>query len=412
MKKIRLKVKTESPLLIKANNDESNLVETMEYIPGSQIWGKLAQYFLADDFYEEIFLSGDVKFNNLYKSASKPVPLSAFSCKYYDGFAGDSGEKHGVYDLLLDRVRLYQNQINREGISSHCTKEIKQNDKVLGSRIQGKSCDSVLKSFSGFYTKKDNNYQEVTIDKKRIEKTALNTKNQTAKEGSLYVLETINSGQEFSGLIEINNDKQEISDKLIELLKDLDSEYFGSAKTRGHGKVSLDFEVVDASWDSLRAKQEQRFEKIKQSFAKTKDNNYFILTLDAAAILYDRFLQGKKYIEISDICNSVYLSEAEAEELKKFSLLTKVDEADNKLFFANSDSVYGWNSVMRLPKPIQPALTKGSVFIYETKEEIDKAVLLDALTKVELQGVGAKRNQGYGSLTINDRFHYDKAKKG
>jgi len=67
---------------------------------------------------------------------------------------------------------------------------------------------------------------------------------------------------------------------------------------------------------------------------------------------------------------------------------------------------------MRLPKPIQPALTKGSVFIYETKEEIDKAVLLDALTKVELQGVGAKRNQGYGSLTINDRFHYDKAKKG
>ncbi|MGM0369556.1 MAG: RAMP superfamily CRISPR-associated protein [Bacillota bacterium] len=435
MQQLKVSITTESPLVIKASHNESNLISTLNYIPGSQLRGTLASRFGAEKKeFADLFLSNQVRFNNLYPEGSKPIPLSAFSCKYYAGFRNkdnpeyDSqglGLNHGVYDKLVEKIRLTKGSLEEEAAVKYCKKELgaEANDEVLGlgsDNSEVEECDSFLKGYSGFYkleeVKGNLCYQTVSIAKSKIERTAIDDKTNSARQGSLYILETIDEGQQFVGTIDILNDNSEVISRLKKLISKSNTAYFGTGKSRGHGQVKL--EVLDDEQYSNQSKlsQQQKFAKIQDAINVSEGQTFFSLTLNSDTIIYNDLLQGKKDLNVEDILNySDYLTSEEQKEVAKFKMVKEQAGSktkDSKIYFAWLTPIYGWNSLTRLPKAVEPALAKGSVFCYQTEEEINENLLLEAFEKIEANGLGERRNEGYGQVVINDRFHWHKIKGG
>ncbi|MGM0502400.1 MAG: RAMP superfamily CRISPR-associated protein [Bacillota bacterium] len=439
MQQLKVEITTKAPLVIKNSHNEANLISTLDYIPGSQLRGKLAGRLTDKEQFADLILSSQVRFNNLYPEGGKPIPLSAFSCKYYSGFRNegvvdkaDDGLQHGVYDKLLEKVLLANGAIDEDDTVKYCDKELgpEAGDDVLGlgnyNHEKEQECDSFLKGYSGFYKLKYEKgqpyYETVTVDKSKIERTAINAKTNAAEQGSLYILETIDAGQKFAGTIDVLNDDPQLIDKLKELINQQTTAYFGTGKSRGHGKVGIEVEEVDTAEQNLE--QQQKFSELQQRVAdngQQANDKFFSLTLNSDTIVYNDFLQGKKQITIEDILRYAdYLTDAEKEEINKFKAVEaakdKKAEGDNqatsKVYFAWVNSVYGWNGLTNLPKVVEPALAKGSVFCYQTQSSVNENELLSALEKIEKWGLGERRNEGYGQVSINDRFHWDQLKEG
>ncbi|MBI5187365.1 MAG: hypothetical protein HZA01_16790 [Nitrospinae bacterium] len=70
--------------------------------------------------------------------------------------------------------------------------------------------------------------------------------------------------------------------------------------------------------------------------------------------------------------------------------------------------VSGWNQAWSLPKRDELALAKGSVFLFESSENLQAAEinqLIKELSLLETRGVGSRRNEGFGKVMICDPFH-------
>src|SRR5713226_2311354 len=83
-----------SPVCLAAAVPAGNLTRTLDYIPGSTVRGALAALYLesgkpVDTTFEQLFLSGEVTYGNLYLNGAAPWPLSARSCKHEPGFLRD-----------------------------------------------------------------------------------------------------------------------------------------------------------------------------------------------------------------------------------------------------------------------------------------------------------------------------------
>jgi CRISPR-associated protein Csx10 len=60
-----------------------------------------------------------------------------------------------------------------------------------------------------------------------------------------------------------------------------------------------------------------------------------------------------------------------------------------------------------LPKPLLPAIARGSVFTYSADRQ-DRDTVLAWLQQLEQNGVGERLQEGYGQIEVNSPFHTDK----
>jgi len=77
--------------------------------------------------------------------------------------------------------------------------------------------------------------------------------------------------------------------------------------------------------------------------------------------------------------------------------------------FASSHQIGGWSSAWCMPKPIAPAIAAGSVFLYHVPGgNFDLArIVLKRLAVLEREGVGQRREEGYGWLQVCTPFHLE-----
>lgn len=407
MLKFNIKLSAEQPLLIKDNRGTSNLMRTLDYIPGSQVRGKIASWLNdQEDVFQDIIFSDKVRFNNFYINGAQIIPLSAWSCKYYPGFFENEGQNHGVFDILLNKIRN-----SEKNIIANCKKNIKNSQDLLIDDEKDISCGAVLKQFDGYYLKENDKYKKVSVEKDIIEKTAINNKSNNAEIGSLYLHEIIEPNQVFVGTITVMDDNTNIKEKIKNVLENKSYAYFGSANSRGNGKMKIEItEINDYSFDKCKQEIEQKHKKLNKQIMKKDETEYFIITLNSDAIIHDELLNYKKQIDITDlIYYTPYLTDKEISELNKF----KLSEKDNEqIFFAETTSVFGWNGLNNLPKPVQKGIKKGSTFVYSSQNKINRKILLKGLTRISQFGVGVRKNEGYGSVRINDDFHIENIKEG
>lgn len=378
---------------------------TLKYVPGAALLGGLAWAHTAlrndQGEFDAFFMGPASSFGDLYPSCFMhedlagdtepvyPLPLTARSCKRSGGFRMDQDNPtdeppHGVFDALIPCALF--------ALSG-------QNKAVALSPLKAcPVCGEPLEGIGGFY-RRDRDDKEV-IGRAEVvtglrTHTGINRATGAVQQGIMYSRETIGPGATFWGQVSVPDKQAEPFCQFVEQANESSLLRLGNNRTRGYGRVTL---LVTPggepdSTDSLR-KRIQAFDAQLRKAARATDIEtphqlYLPLTLGSDAIVFDHLLRHQAAIAPDYLSHNWRITGAE-------------------LIVQNSSTrrIMGWNDLYRLPKPDQMAITKGSVFLIGLTEAPDDG-LWETLLRMQNEGIGARRREGFGRLRVASPFHWE-----
>ncbi len=412
--KARLIVSSESPLNFRVSRSTASF-ETLKYIPGTALLGAFAAAYrkTRDDETEftRFFLSGEICFGNVYpanfqadefsntdlqdnEQPIRPIPNTARSCKRFSGFRfkvdeGDQ-DRHGVMDSLIDwGLFALSRQTKVDILNPHRN--------CAYADAQGE-CSELLDAFSGFYRRGDDITKIGKSEAKTrlLTRTGISRETGTVQEGILYNREVLNEGQSFWGTMSFADESlyDEFYD-FAECVAEMGILRIGNNLTRGLGKLGVPqiekFNTGDIESFKKRALAfDQKFRDESQAHAVDLPHQfYFPITLQSDAILLDQQLRYQMALD-GDYLHRVW------------------DLADVKLIYQNSGQrrVIGWNALFGLPKAAEWAISMGSVFLFGYDGKTDDC-FYEKLYDIEQMGIGKRRSEGFGEVTVADAFHWE-----
>ena len=410
--KARLIVLSASPLNFRVSRSTASF-ETLKYIPGTALSGAFAAAHLKtrDDKNEfmRFFLSGEICFGNLYpanfnefsdtdlkdnEQPVKPIPNTARSCKRFNGFRFKADERnkerHGVLDSLIYwGLFALGGQTKVEILESHknCTY----------SDDHGK-CGELLDTFSGFYRRGEDVAEigQSEVKTRLLTRTGISRETGTVQEGILYNREVLNEGQWFWGTMSFADES--LHDDFYDFAEDVGDKGIlrvGNNLTRGLGKLGVpqiqDFRTDDMASIKKRAGTfSEKFHTEAQRYGIDLQHEfYFPITLQSDAILLDHQLRYKMALD-QDYLLSVWNLE------------------DIALIYQNAGQrrVIGWNALFGMPKAAEWAISMGSVFLFGYNGTPDDR-FYEKLYDIEQKGIGKRRSEGFGQVTVADAFHWE-----
>jgi CRISPR-associated protein Csx10 len=419
MGRIKVKAKALSSIFLGEKRPYGFFLESLHYLPGSVLMGKIAEILLTEcrkkeyksdhkscpekdncNFFK-IFMEDDVVFSNLYPSKGwmlpKPFLQTVVTCKKNPGFISEyskekdknphTTEKHGVFDTLISQIAY--DEIGKLVISwqAKCSK-----------------CGDRVEPIGGFYfvnnlEKKD--YEQVKVKKDRIMKTAINRKREIAEDEMLYSIEAIRDETIFVGEIIFEDSK----DRIVKgIFKEILSSRVGGAISRGYGEVGIEIQENSIQKDLSLEKRVKSFNnKLKEywdvyiPFAINKkpypQETYFTIDLQSDAIQQSSF----------GIPSPIITPETLKDTLKNFGF-SDIPEIELVRAFSLPRFVSGWSEAWKLPKDVSLATKAGSVFVFKTPD-FDR--LIEPLEALEEYGLGERTKEGYGRVLICDPFHLE-----
>jgi hypothetical protein len=70
------------------------------------------------------------------------------------------------------------------------------------------------------------------------------------------------------------------------------------------------------------------------------------------------------------------------------------------------ERVRGWNAALGLPRQDEWAVARGSVYAYVFEgDKESRESLLDRLERLQGNGLGLRRSEGFGDVVVSDEFH-------
>ena len=407
-------VSSESPLNLRVTRSTSSF-ETLKYISGTTLLGAFAaahRKIGGDEVqFERFFLSGAVRFGNLYpanfqqqgefsntdlqddEQPVKPIPKTARSCKRFSGFrfkaeAGNK-EQHGVMDSLIHwGLFAMSGQTKIEILDAH--KNCIYVDK------HGK-CDELLDAFSGFYRHgQDIAHIGKSETKTRLlTRTGISRETGTVQEGILYNREVINEGQWFWGTMFFVDES--VCHDFYDFAEDVGVKgmlRIGNNLTRGLGKLGvpqieeLNLEDPEALKKRAEAFNEKFHADAEMYGVDVPHQFYFPITLQSDAILVDPWLRYQTTLHENYLHHVWNLP-------------------NTALVYQNASQrhIAGWNSLFGLPKAAERAISMGSVFLFGYDGTLDHGFYQN-LYNIEEKGIGKRQSEGFGQVTVSDTFHW------
>ncbi len=437
MKYLYLEMRAEEPLAIRADH-AANGAKTTKLLTGSAVLGSLAalhrqRYSEQRTDFTDLFLKDQVYFPQLLPasySVSKrwlkpfldknrffmpvlPVPRTAQSCKRFGGFykldqeGFNVPERHGVRDTLLDWAAFYLLQQKGSIPAEKCIVPL-EGEKQRKKQCYYKGCEESLDHFTGYYRRHrgDSKLRTAMEVKSSLElHTGINREQGTVEDGILYSREVIARDSLFSGIIKVPD---HLEGQLLQFHDE--RTYIGTGRTRGLGKVRIVVSRTDDSdYGLMYGEQEQALKSFKERLnkfddtlrkvcnayeAETRAAFYFALTLHAPAILFDDYLRYRGSIDAAT------LAELTGIEPKTFELLYQN---------AGVQRIAGWNELWGTPRQQDYAIETGSVFLFSSQQKLDDDdQLLQALYRLEEEGIGQRRAEGFGRVCVSDPFHLER----
>jgi CRISPR-associated protein Csx10 len=388
MIELELTLRTEAPLVLRANRTSTQFTPTLTYIPGVTLRGALALDYLRqggqpnDELFRRIFLSGAVSFGPLFPSANggsgRPLPLSAVACKRY-------GAKHSksVGDSLL---RLELADILQS------LKPVRDWETCPDCQARNpNSPPNKRDRLTGYYLEQDE-FATVKPAVRMLTGVGMSRATGTAAQGILFSMEGIEEDQCFKGRVHFYGEE---AGGLAEQLKGLAPEEsilrLGAARSRGQGRVRVvGWRDVNQAGPSLAERWDALNEVVRRLWAKydaEPEGEYFTLTLESPLILQDGCLRPLR---------------PDGLVAASFGLPAGVER---RRVMLNEVLLQGWNAAWRLPKRDTPAFGIGSVFLFRVPAGRRDGVL-SRLAEIERTGLGEQRNAGFGWVRVCDPFHY------
>jgi len=375
-------IKTDITLKEKAifskNLSPGNMYYTFDYIPGSVLWGMFASLFPKSDMqkFYETFFQDKVIFTNLYPFIevdilALPLPLSTFGCKYRPGYIEKEviSEKHKFYDYLLDV-----------------------------SKIEDKCqyCRSKKTNFTnGFYYKKGNTYYSYKSEKTIDMHNHIDDESQSTKTNDgLYSYEVLTKGQKFTGYLLLRGEWDEFKEiqKLIYSIKNDGKVSIGKGRNNGYGLSIIDFAIGE----SYKLDNNKRL-YLNDKLDLYENGHKFTFTFISDSFLLNKYGNYFTYVDEVILCDILNLnynfnSNFKPENFKLIRSFCRTRETD------------GFNMKHNLPKNKMIGLQKGSSFYFEYTGSNCKK-LAERLLEIERNGVGTRKNEGYGQIIINLPYH-------
>ncbi len=359
MKAITFLLHTKQPILLTSLQGDPNSDVSFAYIPGSVIRGVLISRYIQrhnigrnDDILNDeqfpdvgrLFFNGETRFLNGYlyskqkEKRTLPVPLSWLKKK------GDdiSKSKFDLQEML-----------------------------IYDFSCQQPDDDSYKSLDAGFCIVKDKDillYQEkrrINIHNMRNRKKGRGIDG----DGAVFRYDALDVGQVFQCIILCNNDDD------VEEIKSLlqpENLWLGGSISAGYGQVEIkDIQECD-DWCEVGIEPDDRdFEN---------EENLIRITLLSDLILRDEYgnyvLTPPKQI---------------FEELLEVKLCLKSS-------FIGNHIVGGFNKKWGLPLPQIPALSAGSVFVFECDRD---DINIDKIRHLKERGIGERRVDGFGRVAVN-----------
>lgn len=396
---------SEGPLSFRAGRD-TNTTTTLDYIPGSALFGGLAttHSLLRQDAaeFDTFFMDKDTVFSNLYPAdfnndttggalagdddPVSPFPTTASTCKRFGGFKFDAKDDphHGVWDNLIAWT-LFELSGGK-------------NINALKALKDCPVCKNPMDRFTGYYRMPANNAAGTSATKKALRtRTGINRSTGTVEHSILYNREIIQA-KHFWGTISIPDHQAQVFEDFVDDINEKGMLRLGNNRTRGFGKVTLQLNTMDGL---------QALTTAHSISERIKDFNTE-LQLQAQGQNID--LPHQCYIPITLTSDAIIL-----DHLLRYQTAITPGYLEGIWGLSNMDLVYhnsgthqamSWNNLLGLPKADEIAINKGSVFLLGTQKTLDDNAL-QTLSQMQSAGIGTRQREGYGQIYIANPFHWE-----
>ncbi|GIV96501.1 MAG: CRISPR-associated RAMP protein Csx10 [Herpetosiphonaceae bacterium] len=376
----RIIIEAHSPLTFPERKPGEQFERSLSYIPGAVLWGALGAYLQETP---RARFSSALPIRN-GDSWCRVLPSTAMSCKNNGGFRADGYD--GVFDTLIDRACC--EVLEPAGITydPHCPICLKRAD-----------------IWSGYYARTtDGTLHRRNVNYRILTRVAVDRRRGTAAEGQLYSPIVISEVNTFtSGDASVVETTRflgwawNLDDTELQALQNITA--IGARTSSGLGRVRIWGEPDNEKSSLLQRLQafNRRFAERWQLIELLKPQRsldwepgrwrVFSVGLQSPAILYEAGWQP------TFTFSSAQLREATGLE----AVLVRAQ--------AGSQIAGGWNIRWNRPKPTALAATAGSVYLFRTTAS--EEAIVEALARLEEQGIGQRRAEGYGIVRCCDEFH-------
>ena len=354
---VEVKVEISTPrsaLILGAGQQAGNLIRTQEYIAGTRLRGALGWAFFGtrparDEWARRLFFSSECRFENCYPvqdgDVHYPTPLSVLTCKVKPGFSGDmmikDGARHHAQDALLQTPA----------------------DKC-------RQCGAPLERLGGYCSA--NFHWMEKPGTRRDTRTALD-ENQRAKTGALFTTEALDPGESvrLQGKIVMPGD----------LWSRLESALGGRdvCLTFGRGAAPAEVTFTVCEHDAMPTWHDHV--PFEERWAEGSSDREFTVTLISDALLADDAFNPMLTMALP-VCG--------VEPVRAVQGLRQVS---------------GWNAMWNLPTEARWALSAGSAYLFRIEQEDQIQEVRSKLKDLENEGIGLRRNEGFGRLLVNLPLH-------
>lgn len=390
MKRLRLELQLLAPTCISERPAvPGQIATTLSHVSGAVVRAGLAARWLAgrsvadlDDAgwstFSQLFLDGQMRYDAGLPLGERElgdttwvVPQTAWTAKHSDGWIKDGGS--GVRDVLVNLLR--------DGPDDR--------DALLGLERLGQEF--------ALHNQATNEWRAVSIRKRMITRAAVNRVGDRAlplpsrgvvAESQLATFEALEAGQYFGAVVSGPDDRL---DELASTVARQDEILaLGRGRSRGNGEAAVTY--VEAIEDDPRdpAELANRARDFTKRAGVRDDSLYLPVTLESDLILRDRYLLP---------CTSG----APEETLNRYQPSAPTTM---QLRFAMQRThwVGGWDMIRGVPRAPVLAVRRGGVWVYRVSEtELDAAIAW--WLAAERDGLGERRNQGYGRVRLLHPFH-------
>ncbi len=338
MHRLRYKIKTVSPVLISSISGDVNMIATMDYIPGTTILGLFAARYIKKNKLNDAHI--DKHFYNWFLNGS---------LKFSNAYLTVYHEEREI-ELLPTPLSIHKEKADENNILNLIMNETEELTMPVGKYSYVSSGDILIESpekIINFHHSRD-----------RLKGHS--------EEGTIFNYESLIEEQAFSGFI---FGKKEDLGQFKDIFGDKVFAHVGRSKNTQYGKAEIELLNID----------EFKVDEL--------EDNELTVTFISPAILLNKF----GYPEISIDVLKEYLA--------NFLNLNEGD-FDIERPFAKSESVENFVSVWRLKKPLDKAFSAGSTFNIKFKNILSDE-LKERLKALQIEGIGERKNEGFGQIKIN-----------
>ena len=404
MKKVPVTAQLRAPVAIKRAR-QSERSESIDFVAGTMVRGALASIYLqhfgeTDELFERLFLDETSCRYGPLDPGPHHFPLTSSVCK-----------RGGIAHALVDQLWLRIAQHGSPGFG------LGDSEAPWHSCLD---CGAELKEHSGFWGPGLNPRCEIgEVQRNVTAHVGIDRNTATAADSIFYTLEAmVPSGRDVDlyGWLEADDTRLTA---LKRLLQEEDSCIsVGHHRTRGYGDIHLQLGDAAEREDATQHMEEwEQWSRNLLSFLNSLPvsiNGFdteifcFSLSFPTGAILMDQFLRYS--LDPADMIPWLSPMPAVESAFPQQNRPTRELESGGILRWLTAktrhERLRGWNAAHGLPRQDEWMVERGAVYVYcfqGNKEQ--RGALGTQLETLARDGVGLRRNEGFGTVVVSDAFH-------